>query len=169
METAAALEAVELGHMVSSVARSVAEAQMGLDLNALRSTAALAGVQVELNGESVSLLALGLMPSFYQFAETVIDIKVSISMTEEQSKETKTSKSSSKTESKTEVDVSIGWFSASVSTTETTTTTATSVDARFASRFQYSVEASSALTTRLVPVPPPPELMNLARELVAES
>jgi len=116
IEPSAALEAVDLGQMVSSVARSVAAAQVGLDLNSLRTTAALATSQFDLNGESVNLLALGLMPSFFQFAETVIDMKVSISMTEERSQETTTSESSSKSESKTDVDVSLGWFSASVST-----------------------------------------------------
>ncbi|MCA9708783.1 MAG: hypothetical protein KDK70_23255 [Myxococcales bacterium] len=168
IDATAALEAVELGHMVRSVAQSVAQAQLGLDLNSLRTTMALARSQVELDGEPVNLLELGLLPSFYQLAETVIAVKLSISMSEEQSQETKKSESSSKTESKTDVSVSLGWFSASVSKTTTTTTTTTSVDARFASRFQYSAEASSALTTRLVPVPPPAALMDLARQLAAD-
>lgn len=167
-DAAAALEAVDLGRMVGAVGRGVAQAQLELDLNSLNTTALLAQTQVELDGEQLSLLELGLTPSFYQLTDTVIAVKISITMTEERSEETVKRESSAKTESKTDVSVSIGWFSVSVSATTTTTTTTTSVDARFASRFQHSVEASSALTTRLVAVPPPAALMSLARGLAAE-
>ena len=162
------LESVELSQMVRSVAMGIADAQMSLDLQALRAFETFANTELAIAGEKANLLELGLAPNFYQLAETTLQMKVSISMTEEQVEEKKTHDEKSKSEAKAELSVSVGWFSASATATTTTTTTTSSVDARFASRFQYSAEGSSSLSTRIVPVPPPAVLMQIARRAAKE-
>lgn len=163
-----ALENVSLTTMMRSVAAGIAEAQLALDLRSFLTTVSMVQNEVELGGEKYSLLDLGFTPNFYQFVDTTIQVKVSISMTEETEQETKTSESTTKSETKTEAKVSLGWFSAKAEAKSTTTTTTSSVDARFASRFQYSTEASSAVSTRLVPVPPPSEFLKVVRSLKTE-
>lgn len=158
------LEDVELGAMIQSIGKELILAQTALDLASTRAAEAMAATPITFDGESVSLLDLGLVPSFYQLVETTIELKLSISMSEEKSEERATSETTTETHEST--SVSIGWFSVSSSTTKTTKTT--SVDARFASRFQYSAEASSRLSTRVVPVPPPAPLLALAHALGKE-
>jgi hypothetical protein len=161
---AQALESMDLTAMVHSLAEGIAQAQTALDLNSLKRMETFATSEVELLGDKVNLLEIGFTPNFYQFAETTLELKISVSMTSETSSEKTTSESTSTTKSKAEV--SIGFFSVSASTTTTTKTS--SVDARYASRFQYSTQASSLLRTRIVPVPPPKQLMDAARELAKE-
>jgi len=158
------LEDVDLGVLIAGVGKGLADAQKSLDLSSIRIAEAMAATPIAFDGESLSMLELGFTPTFYQFVETNIEIKVSISVAEEKSEESSTSESNTETESKTSVD--IGWFSVS-SSTKTTTKTST-VDARFASRFQYSADASSRVSTRIVCVPPPAPLLALANALVTE-
>lgn len=159
------LEDVDLGAMVQSIGRELVHAQSALDLASVRVAEAMAETPITFDGESISMLELGFTPTFYQFVETTLEIKISISMAEEKSEETATNETTTKSNETTSID--IGWFSVSSSTTKTTKTT--SVDARFASRFQYSAEASSRLSTRLVPVPPPAPLLALAQALAKEN
>jgi len=83
----------------------------------------------------LSLLQAGLFPTFYQFTESIIEVKMAIS--------TKTS-----SEFSLEVSASGGFacFSASV-------------DAKYSSSYSYSVDGSSLLRTTLKPVPPPARLV----------
>jgi hypothetical protein len=92
------------------------------------------------NAVSYSLLELGFTPTFYQFVDTVLEIKVAFSMSSETSN----------------------------GTGEQTVfrTKSTPVDATYANRFQYPVEGSSVLRTKLVTVPPPGLLEGRVRELV---
>lgn len=159
--TAQMLEDIELGAMIQSIGKDLILAQSALDLASARAAEAMAGTPITFGGESVSMLELGFVPSCYQFVETTIELKLSISMSEEKSEERATSETTTETHEST--SVSVGWFSVSSSTTKTTKST--SVDARFASRFQYSAEASSRLSTRIVPVPPPAPLLALAHAL----
>ena len=158
------LESVEIGDLVHSLVDGIARAQFAMDMNSIRTAELMAQSTVDFDGEQISVLELGLTPVFYQFVDTVLEVKISVTTTQETSKEKKTSKSTEKTKSDTEV--SLGWFS--VSATTTTTTSTKSVDARFASRFQYSAEASSAVSTRITPVPAPGPLMDLIRSLAEE-
>ena len=86
------------------------------------------------------MIGAGFQPTFYQFAETVIEVKMAISMSQENSSErnTKTTETTNKKS-----------FWRTKSTARTTT-----VDATYSSKYNYSAEGSSLLRTRLVPVPP---------------
>lgn len=111
----------------------------------------------------VSMLELGFTPVFYQFIETVIEVKIAIKITQETS--------FSQTTKRTGHAVSIGsrhrrgWLrgglGAEVSTTQ--------VDATYSSKYSYSAEGSSLLRTKLVPVPPPPVLEERIRALLEQN
>src|SRR5437870_4668057 len=97
------LSEIPFGEMLVSMGRGVAEAQFELDkMSSLVALAMSGKYQVEINeagtlglverdncvlfaGEALSLLELGFTPTFYQFVDTILEIKVSVSMTEEQS------------------------------------------------------------------------------------
>jgi hypothetical protein len=86
----------------------------------------------------VSLLQIGLMPTFYQFAEATIEVEMDIKTT-----------SSSETNVKVSIKgrAGFGMWSASVK-----------VDVAHNRKFGKEVHGTSKLITRLVPVPPPPRI-----------
>jgi hypothetical protein len=93
--------------------------------------------------EEFTLLQAGLAPTFYQFTESIIEVKMSIS-----------SKTTSSSEfefgASLEASASWGWGSASF---------ASHVNYKSSNTYSYSVEGSSLLRTTLKPVPPPARLM----------
>lgn len=163
------LEDVPIGDMVTSLGRSLMETQLELDIMSLRAAQKMSGryqvvsldhegrevteerdTTIVFEGERLSLLDLGFVPTFYQLVEAYFEVKVSISLTRESSNEQRTSSSTSR------------WPS------DSATTRATSVDARFASRFGFSAVGSSLMTTRLAPVPAPNRLMDTVQKAAAE-
>jgi hypothetical protein len=167
--------------MVKSLGVGIAEAQFELDLVSMKIARMMAGFMpddedpdtpppanntatrddkmlVPLgDGNSYSLLELGFTPTFYQFVDTMIELKMSISM----SRETNTSKSFSNTT--VSASGSVGFFSAKARVS------ATSVSASYAQKYQYSAEGSSLMRTKLVPVPPPPILEERIRAMITPS
>ena len=99
-------------------------------------------VKLEQGGKSYSLLSLGFTPTFYQFVDTVIEIKIAMSM----------SKSS-------EVSVSVG-VKANIYFVSA------SVNASYSQKYQYSAEGSSLMRTKLVTVPAPAIFEQRLREIV---
>lgn len=79
-----------------------------------------------------SLIGAGFQPTFYQFTDTIIEVKMAISMNQT-------------TEASISTEASAGWgpFSASV-------------NASYSSKYSYSVEGSSLLRTKITPLPPNP-------------
>lgn len=77
-----------------------------------------------------SLIGAGFQPTFYQFTDTIIEVKMAITMN--QSFESSVSTSAS------------GGFMCF----------AASVNASFSSKYSYSVEGSSLLRTKITPLPP---------------
>ena len=149
---------VPFGDMVASLGMAIAQAQCALDHNSIEilkmmgeaDTVSLPTIKsmkysgneltVEDDVFSTSMIGAGFQPTFYQFAETVIEVKMAISMSQETSSERKT-KTTETTNKKS--------FWRTKSTARTTT-----VDATYSSKYNYSAEGSSLLRTRLVPVPP---------------
>jgi len=84
-------------------------------------------------------IQMGFLPTFYQFQESIIEVKMAISMRQD-------------TEFGIDVEGRVGWgpFSASV-------------NAHYSQKYSYSVEGSSLLRTKLVPVPPPARLVPTIR------
>ncbi len=103
--------------------------------------------------ERVSMMELGFTPTFYQFIETLIEVKIAIKMTEETAA-TRTEKGYQRSATFSSTRNGI-FYSTSV----------TPVDATYSSKYNYSAEGSSVLRTKLAPVPPPSVLLERARIL----
>jgi len=86
------------------------------------------------NGEDIvtSLIGAGFQPTFYQFTDTIIEVKMAISMN-------KTTEKAGSASAK----AGFGPFSAQV-------------NASYSSKYSYSVEGSSLLRTKITPLPPNP-------------
>jgi hypothetical protein len=123
---------------------------------------AVTGVDVQMTAASpvnYTLLQAGLTPTFYQFTESVIEVKISISQQSEVSSETEIG-TEFETTIETEAEAHAGFFlfggSAKV---KTSTTIASHVNYTSAAKYSYSAEGSSLLRTTLKPVAPPPRLL----------
>jgi hypothetical protein len=148
------LLAVPLPEMVMKLGLGVAEAQRALDENSVETAETLAETTVPLvlaitqtisaegsvsftsaDPVDVSLLQIGLMPTFYQFSEATIEVTMDIKTT-----------SSRETNIKVSAKAKAGFacFSASVST-----------DVSHNRKFGKQVHGTSRLVTKMVPVPPP--------------
>lgn len=153
---------VPFPEMVKAMATGIAEAQLALDMTSLKIAKFMSGVPedpeekdenkkkanlVKFGEEHFSLLELGFTPTFYQFVDTIIEIKMSISMSQEESKAT----SSFDMNSEAGFHAGVGFMSAHGGASLRVST----VSASFASKYQYSAEGSSLMRTKLVPVPPP--------------
>jgi hypothetical protein len=154
------VESLALADMVGSFALSLARAQQALDSVSLRTAELMAQQQATFFGEQLSLLELGFAPTFYQFAESTLEVKASFSMTSAESQERTSSQL--RAEAEASIGLGLGGISAGA------TTRVCAVDARFASRYSYSAEGSGMLSTRLVPVPPPAELMTRLLAIASE-
>jgi hypothetical protein len=104
------------------------------------------GVDVELitpRALKMTLLQAGIVPTFYQFTESVIEVKMSISSKVE---------SQSEFEFGIETEASAGFLFASGSVSS-------HVNFKSSNTFSYSAEGSSLLRTTLKPTPPPARMM----------
>lgn len=103
----------------------------------------------------MTLMQAGLLPTFYQFTESLIEVKVSISHRSSSSREFE---AGAEFEISTDAEAHGSLFgfggSASVSTTF-----ASHVNYKSSSTYDYSAEGSSLLRTTLKPVPPPPRII----------
>ena len=166
---------VPFGDMVRSLALAIADAQFELDRTGVRLAQMMSGQpfptgaldendQPEIHpglkidfgkDEKLSMLELGFTPSFYQFVDTIIEVKISINI----SREVK----ASTTHTRKSLSASGGFFLFGGGVR----TTATSVSASYASKYNYSAEGSSLIRTKLAPVPPPAILEERIRGLIA--
>lgn len=153
-----ALLDVPIGDMIMSMGQAISAAQLALDMNSLRVAQFMTGEfedadgtkqssLITFDGEKLSLMELGFTPTFYQFVETSIEIKISISMSTQEDRSGFSFDLKSTATAKGEV----GFLSASATAKMNVST----VGASYSSKFQYSAEGSSSIRTRLVPVPPP--------------
>ena len=135
---------VPFGEMVLKLASAIAEGQYKLDQVSCEIAKFMGDKKVapiylpdltDRTGETVietSLIGAGFQPTFYQFTDTIIEVKMAISMNKT-------------TERSASVSAKGGWgpFSASV-------------NASYSSKYSYSVEGSSLLRTKITPLPPNP-------------
>ena len=119
----------------------------------------------------MSMMELGFVPTFYQFVDTIIEVKISITI--QASVEATNSQAQNTTDvaNRTAYTYQYSgnwWYSgaATSSVSRGTTVSTSQVNAGYASRYNYSVEGSSLLRTKLVPVPPPPVLEDRIRQLM---
>lgn len=115
----------------------------------------------------ISMLELGFTPTFYQFVDTIIEVKIAIKITRER---TKTTSSTDKDTRNKTMKKGGGFFVAIFGgdkSVENTVSTS-QVDASYSSKYSYSAEGSSLLRTKLVPLPPPPVLEERIRRQMDE-
>jgi len=96
--------------------------------------------------ERMSMIQAGLMPTFYQFTEAHIEVKMSITMRED-------SDASSAVRSAESGGYSYNWLGMGASRAY-----GSSVDYRSASKYNYTAAGASTLRATLRPVPPPSRL-----------
>ena len=120
----------------------------------------------------LSMMELGFTPNFYQFVDTIIEIKIIIKMvesTEESRKETpRTVTTNQKSTEYSSQGYGWSWWrphSSSYKRKETSVVTKT-VDPAYSNKYNYSIEGSSLVRTKLVPVPPPTILEERIRQLM---
>jgi hypothetical protein len=174
---------VNFSHLVGSMGQGIADAQLRLDMVSMQLAQMMSGraykllvmnengnfrldennrpvtidmpaVRVTFGGEEYSLLELGFTPTFYQFVDTIIEVKVSVSITRE----------ATAARSTVDVDSQMG-LGGNLVTGFNVGLKVSTVSASFASKYQYSAEGSSLLRTKLVPVPPPAILQERMRRL----
>lgn len=181
---------VPFPEMVQKLALAIAESQLALDMNSIEVAQVLGNTNLpaesvivaieetvdadgnvtdtELlyNDKEMPLLVYGLNPTFYQFTETIIEVKMVIQMMVERYMEREFGQKfefKSKTELKTSFSAGGGFLpslfggpkiSASLKNT-TTIAYATTYNAKYSQKYSYKAEGTSLLRTTLAPVPPP--------------
>lgn len=177
------LLSVPFGDMVRSLGFAIADAQMALDQNSTKIAHMMSGVdpdsRVFFAGREYSLIELGFTPTFYQFVDTIIEVKMAITMTTSRistNSRTRTSSDTTKRDltEKSKHKVRSFFFSADITTSkkvgERTVANTSTVDATYSNKYDYTVEGSSLIRTKLVPVPPPAVLEERIRAvMVAEA
>lgn len=116
----------------------------------------------------MSMLELGFTPTFYQFVDTIIEVKIAIKITRESTYGTNTSDSLKiTTDSKSSKGGGIfSFFGGSSSNNSRNTVQTSQVDASYQAKYGYSAEGSSLLRTKLSPLPPPPILEERIRRMM---
>ena len=165
---------VPFPEMIKSMGMAIAQAQFELDNTSLRLARMMAGegyevpdptesdpartktvfALVKFDNKDLSLMELGFTPTFYQFVDTIIEVKVSISMSRE------AQAAFSTTTVAAEMEGGHAIFYAKTAAKVST------VSASYASKYQYSAEGSSLMRTKLVPVPPPAILEERIRQMI---
>jgi len=97
----------------------------------------------------LSLMELGFTPTFYQFVDTVIDVKLALRLNKvDRPIDPKTGRAES---GGTQVVIS-----------------AAPIDGAYSAGYNFNVELASTFRTKLVPVPPPPTLEARLRDFLAQ-
>jgi hypothetical protein len=152
----------QLANVLSTLTTKV---ELNTDVGAVAGSykllAGVSGAEGELVPQRLSMMELGFAPTFYQFVDTIIEVKISITYTQEVSRSTSvkianTNKSRS---------LSAGFsFKRGLDVTSGVNVTTAQVNANYASKYSYRAEGSSLLRTKLVPIPPPAILEERIRQ-----
>lgn len=133
------VENAPLPKIVEGLGVSVANAQFAMDQNSIAMAQSMATTQVQIGDKSLSLLALGFMPTFYAFTEAEVKAKLAFSMKKEVS------------------------FSGKAQVAATIGVVAASVEASYSQKFSMSAEGSSAISARIVSLPAPTVFQDILR------
>ena len=127
--------------MIEKMGIAVANAQKTLDLNSIELLKDMIDIKVSVGGESYNLIALGFIPTFYAFTEARFDAKLDFSLSETE-------------------NISVGGdVSVKVEIVSA------SVNASYSRKFEQSAEGSSAISVKLISLPPPEVFMNLLKKV----
>ncbi len=112
----------------------------------------------------VSMLELGFTPTFYQFVDTIIEVKIAIKITREITR-TRTSRDTAR-DASSQMERKRSFWGTSSSSSGSSSVSTSQVDASYSAKYSYSAEGASLLRTKLSPVPPPPVLEDRIRSLM---
>jgi hypothetical protein len=111
----------------------------------------------------VSMMELGFAPTFYQFVDTIIEVKISITYRQEMSRSTSVKISNTNKQRSFSRGFSFKrGVRAGIGTSKTVSTA--QVNSTYASKYSYEAEGSSLMRTKLVPIPPPAILEERIRQ-----
>ncbi|WP_045226920.1 LamG domain-containing protein [Methyloterricola oryzae] len=178
------LSGAPLGDVIRAVAVAVADGQFQLDQASMRAAEFMSGhvlrrdetgqplahadpptfdtlvefgYRYDENGDAhpnrLSLMELGFVPTFYQFVDTVIDVKLTLRL---QRQSIEADAVSEVWNSPDQPRSEIG--GRAPGSRSKTLITATTVDARYASSYNFRADMTSRVSTKLVPIPPPAAL-----------
>ena len=114
----------------------------------------------------VSMLELGFTPTFYQFIDTIIEVKIAIKITKTKEYSRNTVDTSKSETTRKKASASFWFVGGGVKSGSSSQVNTSQVDAHYASKYSYSAEGSSLLRTKLTPLPPPPILEERIRNLM---
>ncbi|MES1241370.1 MAG: hypothetical protein ABUT39_07110 [Acidobacteriota bacterium] len=199
---AGAMTTMRLDELVSNLAIGIARGQMALDQACMDIAKFMSEAQVAFGKrpgsdqpDLLSLIELGFTPNFYQFVDTVLELRVAVSTKFEEKREEDTSSTRLHTDevdrqssyanqqssSYTGMNWAWSWWggyqtsssaqasqAAGSSSFKAKSIDLATVDAKYASTYNYAVEASSVVKTKIVPVPPPAVFEEIVRAKVQE-
>lgn len=179
---------VPFGDMIKEMAFAIAESQQALDMNSVNVAQMLAEIELEegsvilaieqpvdeegnpsgsptlvMNDHPMNLLTYGLEPRFYEFTESIIEVKMTISMKVEKSIERSYGR---KFDFKNKTTLTGSYSSGALASlfagkvktkikNETTVAYSSTYNATYKSKYTFNEEGTSLLRTTLKPVPPP--------------
>lgn len=108
----------------------------------------------------ISMLECGFTPTFYQFVDTIIEVKIAIKYTQEGNYNNTTSVGNQSTARR------IGFGFGKIKSGKTVQTA--QVNAAYSQKYSYSAEGSSLLRTKLVPIPAPAILEQRIQRMIEE-
>jgi len=206
IKVAGAITSMGIDELIFNMAKGIADGQARLDETCMDLAIQMGDAQIEFGKiagtnepDVISLIELGFTPNFYQFVDTILEVRLSVSSQYEEEQEESTSELDRQVDEKASqqqyasqrssaysgettsysqrfgIDYGRGRFGisrgASVSSRRYAGSSSTgyrrgstekskavkvnTVDATFASKYAYSVEASSLIKTKIVPIPPP--------------
>jgi hypothetical protein len=109
----------------------------------------------------VSLMELGFVPNFYQFVETVIELKIALRVTSVEQRIDPATGSPSPAGA-----AASGW--SGVGAGRSVGISGAPIDAGYASSYGFNLELASTFKTKLVPVPPPATLEERLRQVLRD-
>lgn len=208
---AGAITGMGIDQLISNLAIGIAQGQMNLDMECMKIASFMSTAQVEFGKRAgsekpdlISLIELGFTPNFYQFVDTILEIRVAVSSKLEEKVEVDTSdlkyqqtelEQQKKYEEQQQSAYggssysggSAGWWGggaywggsygysgssasggSAATSSKAKTLSLTTVDAKYASTYNFAVEASSTIKTKIVPVPPPSVFEEIVRAKLKE-
>lgn len=208
---AGAITSMRIDELISNLAIGIAKGQMELDQVCMDIAKFMGDAQIAFGKRAgsdepdlLSLIELGFTPNFYQFVDTILEVRVAVSSQFEQTQEYDTSltamhsdqynqqssyeaqQSSSTSGSRGGIGVGWGWggyhfgvsrsaYGAASSSSYATSSSyqqkniaVTTVDAKYASTYNYAVEGSSLIKSKIVPVPPPQVFEEIVRSKIKQ-
>ncbi len=112
----------------------------------------------------LSMMELGFTPTFYQFVDTIIEVKIAIKIT--RTREYSRTTSNKRTDKSNSYRRKRSFWGTSKSSGSSSSVATSQVDATYSAKYSYSAEGASLLRTKLSPVPPPPILEERIRGLM---